>query len=516
MTNKQVHRYEDIRNDILKAVDTICNPIKQTMSPKGRNVIFQADNGDFYSTNDGATIAKNISVKNPIQNAIIEIIKSASLRTNSEVGDGTSTTVSLSEILIKEAFKLVDGGMNPMDVKKEFEKFAKIITENLRANAIRVKNDRDLENIARISANNDEEVAKNIVNTVKVAGLDGMIFIEPNNKPETEIIEDTGFIIESGMFAPEFRNNPSRFVSSMLNPVVFITDKRLYYAEEAETILTTALLAGHKNIVIIARDFIGQAPNIFIANHGKDCNILLIKDNLATDKNAESLEDLAAFLGGKVIAEKRGSLVNNITIDDFCVAAKIYSDARKTVISTAKPDNKSVKARIKAIRSEIDRDKDDKPLKKRLASLTNGMVTIKVGAHTQIQLNEKIYRYEDAVNAVRAAMRDGYLVGGGNALYRAYNPSQHPSEFHSIYSKFCQGNIKQIAINCGKHPESIIEKVKGNVGYNAATDKIEDLLKAGVVDPLKVTENALNNAVSIVGEIISSEFIIVNEIEENE
>lgn len=518
--NKKVHAYKDIRNEIIEAVDMVCKPVAQTMSPRGLNVIFEGQDTNFYSTNDGATIIKNLTFKNPIHNAICEIIKSASLRTNTEAGDGTSTTVLLAGILVKEAFKLIDGGMNAMDVKKEFEKFAKIVTEELKKKAIKVKDDKDLEKVAAISANNDVQIAKDVVRTVKVADLDGMIFIEPNTKTETEIIEDSGFIIESGMFSPEFRTQKDRFVSAMINPIVFITDKRLYYTEEAETILSTALLAGHKNIVVIARDFIGQAPNIFLANHGKDCNILLVKDNQATDKDASTLEDLAAFLGGKVLSEKYGSIVNNITIDDFIVAAKVYSDNRKTVVSSAKPENKLVKERIKAIRQELEKDKDDKGLKKRLASLTNGMVTIKVGAHSVIEMNEKIYRYEDAVNAVRAAMRDGYLVGGGVALFRAYNPSQHPSELQQIYKKFCSGNIRQIAENCGKHADSIIAEISeaknSNVGYNAATDEIEDLLKAGVVDPFKVTENAINNAVSVVGQIISSNFIIVNEVEEKD
>lgn len=516
MSNKQVHEYKDIRAEILQAVEMVCEPVRQTMSPKGLNVIFEGQDGNFYSTNDGATIIRQLNFKNPIHNAIAEIIKSASLRTNTEVGDGTSTTVHLAGLLVKEAFKLIDGGMNAMDVKREFEAFAKRITDNLQKKAIKVKDDKDLERIATISANNDASIAKDIVRTVKVAGLDGMVFIEPHSKTETEIIEDSGFIIESGMFSPEFRTAKDRFLSAMMNPVVFITDKRLYYAEEAETILTTALMAGHKNIVVIARDFIGQAPNVFLANHGKDCNILLVKDNMATDKDASTLEDLAAYLGGSVVSEKHGSLVNNITIEHFCQAAKIYSDNRKTVVSSAKPNNKLLKARVNGIREELKKDKDDKGLKKRLASLTNGMVTIKVGAHSAMEMNEKIYRYEDAVNAVRAAMRDGYLVGGGLALFEAFDESEHPAEFRAVYRKFCEGNIRQIAKNCGRHQEGVLEKTRGNVGYNAATDKVEDLLKAGVIDPMKVTENAVNNAVSIVGQIISSNFIIVNEVEEKE
>lgn len=520
---KRVHKYDDIREDIIKAVDTICNPIKETISPKGLNVIFENAVGDFFATNDGATVAKNISVVNPVQNGIIEIIKSASLRTNNEVGDGTSTTVLLSQILIKEAFRLIDSGYNPIDIKKEFESFRDIIVEALRQQKLEVKGDDDLSHIATISANNDSSIAKDIVQTINTAGLDGMVFIEANHKPETKIIEDTGFIIDSGLFRPELKNAKDRFVSTMNNPIVFITDKRLYYPEEAETILKTALSEGYKNIVVVARDFIGQAPNVFISNHvGGVANILLVKDITASDTDNSTLEDLATYLGGKVVSEKSGSLVNKITIKDFCVASKVFADVQKTILSTQVPNNKNVKERIKAIRAELENDSENDTLKRRLASLTTGMVTIKVGGQTQIEMNEKMFRYEDAINAVRSAKKDGYLVGGGVALLRAFEnvKDQFNPDFSNTYRKLCQGNVRQIAINCGKHTDSIIEAILTSkdkyLGYNALSDKMENLLKAGVIDPFKVTEMAVRNAVSIVGQIIGSGYIIVNQYDKDE
>lgn len=523
MATKEVYRFEEIKGKILHAVDLISDPVKETISPKGRNVLFEDDKGNIYSTNDGATIVKNISVKDPIENAIIEIVKSSSLKTNTEVGDGTSTSILLSQILIKEGFKLVESGYNPMELKAKFDDFAIQISENLKNQSVKIKNDKDLFNIAKISANNDEVIAKEVVRVIKVAGVDGMVFLEPNNKPETEIIEDTGFIIQQGLLAAELKNDPTRFIAVYKDVPVFITDKRLYYKAEAEHIMSTAILAGHKQIVIVARDFIGEALNSLMANHLKGTiSLLLVKDPMATDKSADSLHDLADYLGGHVIMEKAGDLVGKITIKDFVIADKAFADPQKSILTTKNPDNKAIKDKVSAIRKELEKDKDSKDLKKRLACLTNGMVTVKVGGRTGIEVTENMFRYEDSINAARAAVKDGYLVGGGIALLNAYYNILPfiDQELLPTFKKFCQANVRQIALNCGKHPEHILEMIKNdsklNVGYNAMSDKVEDLLKAGVIDPFKVTENAVNNSVSITNQIISSNFLIVNEREDKE
>jgi len=520
--SKQVFRYADVREKVLRAVDIISDPIRETLSPKGRNVLFENDGGEIRSTNDGATIAKNIWVKDPVMNAIISVIKSSSLKTNSAAGDGTSTTIVLSRILIKEGLKLVEDGMNPMILKRRLEEFGEKIIKSLQKQAIPINGDSDIENVANISANNDGKIAKDVVRVVKTAGLDGLIFIEPNNKPDTQIIEDTGFVINNGLFANELRSEKSSFGAAYIDVPVFITDKRLYYPEEAETILNTVLQAGHKSVVIVARDFIGQAVNVFIANHTqKLINVLLVKDPSATEKNNDALEDLATYLGGKIISEKSGSLVDRITIDDFCMASKAFADGMKTVISTTKKKNADLALRISAIRKELDKDEDDETLKKRLATLTNGMVTIRVGGRTQLEVSERIYRYEDAINAARAAMRDGYLVGGGIALKNAFNEKDYPYELTPMLRKFCQANIRQIAENCGQHPDTVVAEIDArsksnkNIGFNALTDAYEDLLKARVIDPYKVTEMAVANSLSIAKEIISSNHLIVNELEEN-
>jgi chaperonin GroEL len=522
MTNKIVYPYSEIKDKILIAADMIANPVGQTLSPKGGNVLFEDDYGNPTWTNDGATIARNITVKDPVLNYVINIIKHGSLKTNVEAGDGTTTTVVLTRLLLKEGFKLRDEGVNPTVLRKKLEAMADTLIEEIRKGVIQVKDDKSLESIATISSNNDKVIAKDVVRVVKFAGEDGMIFLEPNNKPETDVTTEPGFRIDSGMFAPELKTEKHRIVANYKDVPVFLTDKRIYYPEEAESILNTVLKAGYKKVVVVAQDFIGQAPNIFISNHTKGgvISVLLVRDTKVTASNSETLDDLATYLGGKVIKEKSGSLVNKITISDFVMANQVFADAEKTIITPKVIHSKSVKGLVASLKEELAKNKDDQGLKKRIASLTAGTTTIKVGGTTQLETTEKLHRYEDAINSTRSAMKDGYLVGGGIALIRAYKKENHDAELGSLVRRFTEGSIRQIAENCGKHADSMVETILSGksktFGYNALTDKYEDLLKAGVVDPFKVTEMAIRNAVSVSNALLSSNYIIAHEQEDKD
>lgn len=507
----------------MEAVDMISDPVISTLSPKGSNVIYQDDGGNPNVTNDGVTIAKNISSKNEIINTIIDIIKHSSLKTNSEAGDGTTTSILLSKVLIKQGFKLIDEGMNPIELKKRLESMCEILINNIKNNVIQINNgsDREITRIATISANNDDEIAKDVVDIVKFAGELGMVFIEPNNKLETELIKEPGFRIEQGMFSPELRNNPTQFSAIYKNVPVLMTDKRLYYKEEVETILSVAIKAGFKNLVVIARDFLGESVNYFLANHGKTIDILLVKDPLVTDKNSESLDDLAIYLGGKVIKEKNGSLVDNVTSKDFIIVNQVYSDPFKTIVTSKIGSNKKLEDLIETLKVELKKDKDNGAIKKRLACLTAGTINVKVGGATAIEQTEKIFRYEDAINATRAAVKDGYLVGGGIALLHSYKDSEIDDVMKPLVKRYTEASVRQIAKNCGKYEDHVVKMIQDskvkNYGYNAMSDTYGDLLKEGVIDPYKVTEMAIRNSVSIANVILSSNFLIVNDTEkENE
>lgn len=511
---KQIFKYEDVKDKVLRGLDLIADPIRQTMSPKGGDALIETEHLSLINTNDGVTIAKNIQVADQIENSIIDIVKSASLRTNSEAGDGTSTTVLLSQVLTKEALKLKESGMSRLAIKKSLIDMAEKVKSNIKSKE--VKTDKDLLNIAMISSNNDEDIAKVVVDVIKTAGEDGMVFLEPNNSPETRIEKDLGFMVKDGLLYQELMVDKGRPVVTFEGVPVLITDKRLYYPEEAETILRTAIQAGYSELVIVARDFIGKSVPTFIKNHQEGViKVILVKDSRCTEDDNSSLDDLAQYLGGKLITDKSGSLVNNLSPEDFVTARKVYQDPQKTLFTPVK-ESKALKERIAYLKEELEKDKENKEIKSRLASLTSGVVTVYVGGNTNIEIREKVYRYEDAVNATRAAIRKGYSAGGGVSLLRAYSPDDYEGEMINVAKKFTQAVTRQIAQNCGKHDESVIEDIlskKGDYGYNAFTDSYGDLLKEGVIDPTLVLNLAIDNSVSVANTIVGINTYIINDLD---
>lgn len=526
---KLISHYSEIEDKITHAIDTITDPIRQTLSPRGGNVIYESESGEITVTNDGVTIARNIKVGDPFENSIIQIIKEAALKTNSRAGDGTSTTIVFSSVLTKAGLKLTRDGMNQREVVDWYRQFATELKKSLAKIRQTIKTDSDLFNVACISANNDRDIAENVVKVVKAAGEDGFIFREPNNSPETEIIEDSGFIIEAGLFKPELGNNMG--ISAMLDVPVLVTDKRLYYPEEAETILNTCLQNGYKELVVVAQDFIGDALPFFVANHKKGAvKVILVKDPHIEKSQGATVEDLAHYLDGQVISEKNGTIVDNLSISDFYMAKKVYSDGTQTVIvRDDSTPNKRLNDRIKGVKAELAKFGDEaseakKFLQKRLASLTTGIVTIRIGARTPIELKEKNFRYEDSISAARAAVRDGYLVGGGVSILNAHNDMMNqwsgvPEEIKRVFKSVAEASIRQIAENSGLHGDTVVETInsqKGkNIGYNALTQRYGDLLKEGVIDPYTVTEMAIDNAVSIASAIVSSRYYVVNKIDDD-
>lgn len=533
MAIKQILPYPEARDTLIRAVDKINDPIRQTLSPRGRNVIYTDDRGNTNITNDGFTIIKNLQFEDQLEQQVLDIVRHASMRTNSAAGDGTSTTVLLSSLLLKEGFRLVDSGWNPMDLKHKYDEFAEKMVEQIKKSAKKIKTDKDLFYVANISSNNDSEIAENVVKTIKTAGEDGLVFIEPSHAPETEIVEDTGFNIKSGLFVPELRNREDTVAATYLDVPVLITDKRLYYAQEAETILNTCLKNGYKEVVIVAKDFMGDALPYFVTNHTRGpIRVLLVKDPVKEDNTM--LADLAVYLGGDVVSEKNGSIVDKLTMENFIMAKRAISDKDKTIISRDKNEkNESLEKWIVGLRKEIKKlGSEETPalskLKERVASLTNGMVTIRVGGHTAPVVNEKIFRYEDAVNAVRSAIRKGYIVGGGLGMFQAFLDSgleKESPELARVYRKVAEANIRQIAENCGMSGDLVIDNILAmprnqknglTIGYNARTMTYDDLLEEGVVDPAEVEEMAIRNAADIAGIIISSGYYVINKIEKKD
>lgn len=518
--NKTIHRYADIKDKIIHAVDLLTDPVRQTLSPKGGNVIYDDDNGNQHYTNDGYTIISHIQVADPVENAIIEIIKGGSRKTNLEAGDGTSSTLVASSVLIKEGLKLVENGENQMDVRDELNKFTTLMVKELKKKVTPIKTDEDIKKIALISSSNDKNIANDIVKIIKVAGEDGQVILDRGYSTETEVIEDTGFVVKSGIFAQELGNK--QLQAGMLDVPIIVTDKRIYYKSEAETILTTALEAGYSEVVIVAQDFIGEALPYFVANHINN----KIRVILVSEKKPEVLEDLAIYLGTEVVSDKKGALVDNITIDNFAMAKRVFTDPYKTIISRDKKESDTeINKRVKVLKNQQKKvgNKNDPEylnLSRRISSLTTGMVTIKVAGATGEEILEKIHRYEDAVNAARAAMKEGYLPGAGVSVLNAYCQIEKnfPEKYKTMFRAVAEYNVRQIAENCGKSSDVILDKVLKSPegqGYNAVTDKVEDVMKAGIIEPFIVTSQVIANAVSIANIIITSKYLIVNDIEAN-
>jgi chaperonin GroEL len=374
-----------------------------------------------------------------------------------------------------------------------------------------------LEYIALVSSSNDKEISENVVKVIKFVGKEGQVMIEPSYTDKTEIVEDNGYITRSGIFAQELLQETGRVKYEEMP--VLVTDKKLYYKAEAETILQTVKSNGYDSLVIVASDFLNEAINYLIANHkaGK-INLVLVKET-----DSKILEDIATYIGTDVISEKTGNLVDDMTIEQFGLAKSIFGGMDKVIISRVPEKDKKLDKRVKALRDELKEigDKESgryKDIERRIASLTRGMATIKVGGRTPLEVNEKIHRYEDAISAARVAIEEGYLVGGGVSMFHAFKKLSDYGEYNEVFRKVCYANLEQICQNAGTMSRFVIDGIEKSksktLGYNALTGELSDMLSEGIIEPFLVTQNVIKNSISIANIIISSRYLMLNDIEE--
>lgn len=491
---------EFIRN----AVNRIAEPVIQTLTPLGNNVLFEKDLQSLI-TNDGASIAKLIDSEDEVEDAIIQMVKYGALSTNQLAGDGTSTTILLTKKLVDLGLDKIDAGTKPMLLKRELTDLCDSIIEN--AGQFKHEATRDeWFRIALVSSGGHEELANNVVEIIDTAGVDGMVFINDSKNQKTKIIKDTGYNLEEPMYDPVLGNTmPGR--ADYPKPHVFITDKKLYHIEECKEILEEAHKSGVKDIVIVARDFVGESAGFLIGNHMDPkvpLNILLVKFT-TPDNDFVSLYDLATYLGAKVVSEKTGSLKGKLTPDHYTLAERVYSFGPKTIFVTENKVNPELTFLVAEVRKKKEEDPEDRRAQKRLASLTLGTVTLEVGAPTGPELRELIYRYEDAINATRAAIRSGYVVGGGLTLYGATR------ELNELGKEFGLASVMQIAVNCGVDFDE--SKYSSTIGYNAKTGTFSNLEDDGVIEPFDVFKYSVINAFSIAVAILTSGYFIVNKVE---
>jgi len=502
--NKQIHREIDVRVKVLSGVDRIAMPVIETIGPRGKNVLYEDAMGNMSLTNDGVTIAREINVEDPIENAVIEMIKEGSKRTNQEAGDATSTTILYTQVLVHRLFELKKKGLNHRAITDMMNRVADKLLKRLTAQKKEVKTNKTLYEVAKISANNDDEIAKIVAETIETAGLDGMIFLDYSKDADTHLDKQSGFKISSGMSFQNLYTSADRPAALYNNMPVLIFDKQLYHADEAEHILRVAKDAGFDKLCIIAKDFVGDAPNTFIVNHSSG----IIKLVLVKVPSDTELGDLAVYLNGHVISEAEGRRVDSLVKADFMYAESVFADPQKVLVKNPKVNSKLTK-RIAGIKVELKKDKDNPELKNRLASLTSGIVYIYVGGRTQVEAKEKLFRYEDAISAVRAAKRNGYLVGGGLSILNAFVEKDYSSKDEMETARILSmASIERIAENAQIALEH--SKLTSKVGLNALTGKYEDLLLAGIVEPFKAVEMSIKNSVSVACMVTSIGTFILN------
>jgi len=523
---KQIIYNEDARRRLKAGADKLANAVRVTLGPKGRNAILDKGFGVPTITNDGVSIAKEIELEDKIENLGAEIIKEAASKTNDVAGDGTTTATVLAQAIIAEGLKNVTAGANPLALKRGIEKGTKAIVEELKKMSKKIDGRRDMARVATISAE-DEELGNLIAEAMEEVGKDGVITVEESQTfgIQKEVVK--GLQFDRGYVSPYLITNTERMMAELEDPYILITDKKISSLQEILPALEKIAQTGKKELVIIADEIEGEALATLIVNKLRGIiNALAIKAPGFGDRKKETLEDIAIVTGGKVISEEVGLKLDKIEIEMLGQARKVISTKENTTIIEGKGDKSVIDARIKQIRTEIEKttsDFDKEKLQERLAKLVGGVAVLKVGAATEVEQKSRQHKTEDALAATRAAVEEGIVPGGGVALVRAVNSINNIKAEGdekialSILKKALEYPIRQIAENAGKDGSVVLAEVlkhEGNFGYNAATDKFEDLMETGIVDPTKVVRSALENAASVGSMLLTTEVVVAEKPEE--
>ena len=524
MSAKELKYSENARNSILNGVNALANAVKVTLGPKGRNVVIQKAFGAPHITKDGVSVAKEIELENAFENMGAQLVKEVAQKTNEDAGDGTTTATVLAQAVYREGVKLVAAGHNPMDLKRGIDLATNTIIEKLRSMSKKIDTAQDIANVGTISANNDKEIGTLISEAMTKVGKEGVITIEESKTAETSLDVVEGMQFDRGYVSPYFVTNPERMEATFENPYILITDKKISSMKELLPTLEKVVQSG-KGIVIIAEDIEGEALTTLVVNKLRGTlNVAAVKAPGFGDRRKEMLKDIAILTGGQVISEELGMSLETATIQDLGTCKRITIDKENTVIVDGSGKKADVDARVASIRAQIAEttsDYDKEKLQERLAKLAGGVAVIRVGAPTESEMKEKKDRVEDALNATRAAVEEGIIVGGGAALLHAsasLNDLKGENEEQNagikIILRAIQEPLRQIAFNAGLDGAVVVNKIleskDANFGYNAREDKYEDLVKAGIIDPTKVTRSALQNAASVAGLMLTTETMIAD------
>ena len=522
MAAKQINFDTDAREKIKEGIDALANAVKVTLGPKGRNVVIQKSFGAPVITKDGVTVAKEIELEDAVANMGAQMVKEVASKTADAAGDGTTTATVLAQAMVTAGLKHVAAGSNPMDLKRGIEKAVKSVVKDLKELSEQIGEDfNKIEQVAAISANNDEAIGKLIADAMKRVSKDGVITVEEAKGTDTYVDVVEGMQFDRGYLSPYFITDAEKMEAEYETPYVLITDKKISNMQDLIPVLEKALQTG-RPLLIIAEDVDSQALGVLVVNRLRaGLKVVAVKAPGFGDRRKAMLEDLAILTGGTVISEEQGYKLENAGLEHLGTCERITVDKDNTIVVGGKGKSDAIKARVNQIKQQIDSttsDYDREKLQERLAKLAGGVAVLYVGAATEVEMKEKKDRVDDALHATRAAIEEGIVPGGGVALVRAISglkdvkgDNEDENFGIQIVRKALEAPVRIIAENSGVDGSIVFHKIlesKGSLGYNARHDRYEDLKKAGIIDPTKVTRVALENAASIAAMVLTTECVI--------
>jgi chaperonin GroEL len=527
MAAKELLFNTDARAKLKKGVDHLAEAVKVTLGPKGRNVVIDKKFGSPTVTKDGVTVAKEVELSDAIENMGAQMVKEVATKTSDLAGDGTTTATVLAQAIFREGLKNVTAGANPMELKRGIDRAVEAVVEQLKTLSVPSAGKKEIAQVGTISANNDKEIGNLIAEAMEKVGKDGVITVEEAKGLETTLETVDGMQFDRGYLSPYFVTDPEKMEAVLDDPYILIHDKKISAMKELLPVLEKVAQSG-RPLLIIGEDVEGEALATLVVNKLRGTlKVAAVKAPGFGDRRKEMLRDIAVLTGGQVISEELGFKLENATLNDLGRAKRVVVDKDNTTVVDGKGKEGDIQGRINEIKAAIDKstsDYDREKLQERLAKLSGGVAVINVGAATETEMKEKKARVEDALHATRAAVEEGIVPGGGVALIRVQQGLEKIKGTDDekigveIVRRALEEPIRMIAQNAGAEGSIVVERVKQskekNFGYNAATDVYEDLVKAGVIDPTKVTRTALQNAASIAGLLLTTECVVVEKKEE--
>ena len=523
---KEILFNEEARRALGRGVDQLANAVKVTLGPKGRNVVLDKKFGSPTITNDGVTIARDIELPDPFENMGAQLVKEVATKTNDVAGDGTTTATVLAQAMIQEGMRNVAAGANPMILKKGIETAVKTLVEEIKKRSIKVSGKAEIAQVASVSAA-DEEIGGLIAEAMEKVGNDGVITVEESKGLQTALNVVEGMQFDRGYISPYMVTDPDRMEAVMDNPYILITDRKISAIADMLPTLEKVVKAG-KELLIIAEDVEGEALATLVVNRLRGTfKAVAVKAPGFGDRRKAMLEDIAILTGGTVITEDMGRKLDSVELTDLGTARQVRITKDETTIIDGVGDKDVIAKRVSQIRAQVEEttsEFDREKLQERLAKLSGGVAVIEVGAATEVEMKDKKLRIEDALNATRAAVEEGIVAGGGTTfidIIPALNTLEATGDVQTginLVKRAVEEPLRQIAYNAGLEGSVVVEKVKNTeagVGFNALTEEYIDMVKAGIVDPAKVTRSALQNAASIASLVLTTETIVADKVEEN-